>query len=52
MHGHIRSVKWIDEVLEVALTHMPESADGKKSKQIVEGEGATEGDARNSPTTH
>ena len=51
-HLDIRSVKWIDEVLEVALTHMPESANGKKSEQIVEGEGATEGDARNPLTTH
>jgi ATP-dependent Lon protease len=51
-HLDIRAVKWIDEVLEVALTHSPESADGKKSEEIVEGEGASEEGTRNSLTTH
>jgi ATP-dependent Lon protease len=51
-HLDIRSVKWIDEVLEVALVHLPESADGKKSEQVVEGEGASEEGARNLLTTH
>ena len=51
-HLDIRSVKWIDEVLEVALVNMPDSADGKKSEQVVEGEGAGEEGARNLLTTH
>jgi ATP-dependent Lon protease len=48
----IRAVKWIDQVLEVALTHLPETAETQKTEQIVEGEGGKEDDARNTLTTH
>ncbi len=48
----IRAVKWIDQVLEVALTHLPETAEAEKPEQIVEGEGGKDDDARNTLTTH
>jgi ATP-dependent Lon protease len=49
---NIRPVKWIDQVLEVALTHLPDSAETEKAEQIVESEGSKEDEARNSLTTH
>ncbi len=50
----IRVVKWIDEVLEVALQHMPEPAPGEKpAGEVVEGEQSADADdARNQLTTH
>ncbi|HEY5701173.1 MAG TPA: endopeptidase La [Gammaproteobacteria bacterium] len=48
----IKPVKWIDQVLETALTHMPESKDGEKPKPIAEGDGGGEEDSRNTLTTH
>ncbi|MDH3469326.1 MAG: endopeptidase La, partial [Gammaproteobacteria bacterium] len=51
-HLDIRAVKWIDQVLQVALTHLPETAEKEKAEQIVEGEGGSEDDARNTLRTH
>ncbi len=41
-HLDIRPVKWIDEVLQVALQHMPESLVPKVEAGVVAAEGATE----------
>ncbi|MDX1513554.1 MAG: endopeptidase La [Gammaproteobacteria bacterium] len=51
-HLDIRPVKWIDQVLETALAHMPETKEGEKTEPIAEAEGAGEEDSRNSLTTH
>ena len=51
-HLDIRAVKWIDQVLQVALTHLPETAEKEKAEQIVEAEGGSEDDARNTLRTH
>jgi ATP-dependent Lon protease len=51
-HLDIRAVKWIDQVLQVALTHLPDTAKTEKPEQIVEGEGGKDDDARNTLTTH
>jgi ATP-dependent Lon protease len=41
----IRPVRWIDEVLEVALDHMPEARTGdKKPEGMIDKEGSREGD--------
>jgi len=48
----IKPVKWIDQVLEMALAQLPESKEGEKRKQIAEGEGGGDDDSRNPLTTH
>jgi ATP-dependent Lon protease len=51
-HLDIRPVKWIDEVLEAALVHLPASKEVEKPEQIADGEGGEDESSRNTLTTH
>jgi ATP-dependent Lon protease len=48
----IRSVKWIDEVLQVALTHMPVPAPEAKPAEAIEGEKRRRKTARTKNQVH
>jgi ATP-dependent Lon protease len=48
----IRPVRWIDEVLEVALTHMPEALPNAEAAPVVEKETKEQDSKQNTIRTH
>jgi len=48
----IRPVKWIDEVLQIALEHMPEALSDEEYDRPVSATGVVEGDANPRISAH